>query len=161
MFALFLKRNPVSSPFFVNAAATVPKRSLAADEAVRCSARSSIHLTGAPVLRLTAARRTMYERTACLIPKPPAAARRRDKAQPVARHAQCAGHERLDHERPLEVRPHRVTVGCAFEVRNDAERLHRRGGIARVRVGELENPVSRGKGSVRVAVNEATLVYDV
>src|SRR5229473_767960 len=71
MFAVFLNRNPVSSPSFVNAAATVPTRSLEADEAVRCSARSSIHLTGTPVLRLTAARRTMYEKTACLIPKLP------------------------------------------------------------------------------------------
>src|SRR2546430_9335104 len=68
MFAGFLNRNPVSSPAFVNAAATVPTRSLEADEAVRCSARSSIHLTGTPVLRLTAAGRAMYEKTACLIP---------------------------------------------------------------------------------------------
>src|SRR5262245_64240368 len=90
-----------------------------------------------------------------------AAARWRDEAKPVAGHAQCAGHERLDHERPLEVRPHRVTVGSAFEVRNDAERLHRRGGIARIRVRELENPLSRGKSGVRVAVNEVAPGYDV
>src|SRR5439155_15349909 len=71
MFAVFLNRNPVSSPSFVNAAATVPKRSLEAEAAVRCSARSSIHLMGTPALRLTAARRTMYDRTACLMPKLP------------------------------------------------------------------------------------------
>src|SRR5260370_38825238 len=71
MCAVFLNRNPVSSRSFGNAAATVPTRWLEAEEAVRCSARSSIHLTGTPVLRLTAARRTMYEKTACLIPKLP------------------------------------------------------------------------------------------
>jgi hypothetical protein len=90
-----------------------------------------------------------------------AAARRRDEAKSVARHTQCAGHERLDHERPLEVRPYRVTVRGPFELRNDAERLHRRGGIARIRVRELEHSISHGKGSIRVAVAEAAPAYDV
>src|SRR5262249_56408812 len=90
-----------------------------------------------------------------------AAARRRDEAKSVAGHAQCARHERLDHERPLEVRPHRVAVGGSFELRNDAERLHRCGGIARIRVRELEHSISPGKCSIRVAVAEAAPTYDI
>src|SRR5262249_61811908 len=41
------------------------------------------------------------------------------------------------------------------------ERRHGGGVIERIRVREIENQISLGKGSVRVAVNEATPAYDV
>jgi len=46
-------------------------------------------------------------------------------------------------------------------VRNNAECLHGRGGIARKRIRELEDSIGRSKGGIRVAVTKAAPAYDV
>ena len=76
-------------------------------------------------------------------------------------HAQCVGHERLDHERSLEVRPYRVPVRCPFELGDYPERLDRSGCIARKRIRKFEHSISGGKGTFRIAVAEAAPAYDV
>src|SRR6185312_7642830 len=50
-----------------------------------------------------------------------AAVGRRDQAQAIARDLERPGHQRLEHERTLEVRPHRETVGRLLELGDDAE----------------------------------------
>src|SRR5262249_51951246 len=90
-----------------------------------------------------------------------AAAWRGDETKAVSGHAQCVGHERLDDERPLKVRPYGVTIGSAFKLRNNTECLHGRGGITRKRIRELEDSNGHSKGGIRVAVTKATPAYDV
>ena len=86
---------------------------------------------------------------------------RRDHAQAVAGDVERAGHQRLQHERALEIRPDRVAVRVWLELRNYPVGLHRRGDRAGEAVVVLERAVGAREGAVRVAVLELALLRDV
>ena len=140
----------------------MPRKSLVARRSRRrCSARSSIHLTGSPVLAADRGEKDDVGQDRLLDAEAAAAARRRDQPQLVAGYAQSAGHQRLDDKGPLEIRPHRKTVGGALEMRDDAEGLHRRRCVTRVGVRKIEHSVGFRKSLVRIAVSETAPVDDI
>ncbi len=90
-----------------------------------------------------------------------AAVGRRDEAQPIAGNLQRAGHQGLQHERALEVGPHGEAIGRLLELGDDAEGFHRRRGVARIGVGELDHAIGLREGAVGIAVAEAAAVDGV
>ena len=86
---------------------------------------------------------------------------RRDHAQAIAGNVEAGRHQRLQHERALEVRPDRVAVRMRLEVRDHAVGFHRRRDRARVTVLVAEHPPGAGERAVRVAVLETALLGDV
>src|SRR5206468_10695214 len=82
-------RNPTRSPSAVNPASTDDSRSVAIDEARRCSTRSSVHRTGTPKRRAATAISTTEVNTDALTPNEPPesggdTSRSRDGATPSA-----------------------------------------------------------------------------
>ena len=91
----------------------------------------------------------------------PAALRRGDQPQPVARHSERPAHQRVQDERPLEIRPDRVAVGRGLELRDRAIGLHRGRGVAREGPVQPDDAVGLRERRFRVAVAEAAMVDDV
>ena len=98
----------------------------------------------------------------CLFdPETAAAVGRGDQSQAVARHLERAGHQRVQNERALEVRPHGIALGRRLEMGDDAGALHRCCRLTGVTPIQPDDMIGGGERGVRVAVGKGAPVDPV
>ena len=96
-----------------------------------------------------------------LEPEAAARVRWRDNAHAVAGHVERRSHQRLEHERSLEVGPDGVAVRTRFEVRDDSVGLHGRRYGTRVPILVAKRACGGRESRVGIPVREPARLCDV